>query len=41
MAYDALGNIASKTGVGSYLYGAGTAGPHAVTSIAGTVNGAP
>ena len=39
VAYDALGDITSKTGVGTYTYGAGAAGPHAVTSIAGTVNG--
>ena len=32
VSYDALGNIKSKTGVGSYTYGAGTAGPHAVTA---------
>ena len=32
VSYDALGNIKSKTGVGSYTYGAGTAGPHAVTT---------
>ena len=30
--YDALGNIEFKSDVGSYLYGAGGAGPHAVTS---------
>jgi len=34
-SYDALGNILSKTGVGTYTYGAGSAGPHAVTSISG------
>lgn len=37
VSYDAIGNIKSKTGVGSYSYGATcngvTAGPHAVTSI--------
>lgn len=38
VSYDNLGNIASKTGVGTYSSGNG-AGPHAVTSIAGTVNG--
>ena len=32
VSYDALGNIKRKTGVGSYTYGAGNAGPHAVTS---------
>ena len=33
LTYDALGNIKTKTGVGSYTYGSGTAapGPHAVT----------
>ncbi|MEP7166604.1 MAG: FG-GAP-like repeat-containing protein [Candidatus Woesebacteria bacterium] len=35
LAYDGLGNITSKSDVGTYTYGAG-AGPHAVTSIAGT-----
>ncbi len=42
-SYDAKGNILTKTGVGSYTYGAvgascaagSIAGPHAVTSIAG------
>ena len=34
--YDSTGNITSKTGVGSYLYGEGTAGPHAVTTAGGT-----
>jgi RHS repeat-associated protein len=38
VAYDALGNITSKSDVGSYGYGSG-AGPHAVTFISGTVNG--
>ena len=33
VSYDALGNIMSKTGVGSYTYGAGSAGRHAVTRI--------
>lgn len=37
MAYSASGNIAFKSGVGSYIYGQGTAGPHAVTR-AGNVN---
>ena len=32
VTYDALGNIKSKTGVGNYAYGAGNAGPHAVTT---------
>ena len=35
VTYDSRGNIKSKTGVGTYRYGAGTAGPHAVTSIVG------
>ncbi len=40
VAYDALGNITSKTGVGTYSYpAAGQARPHAVSSITGTVNG--
>jgi len=39
VAYDTLGNIASKSDVGSYTYGAGAAGPHAVTSVTGTVDG--
>ncbi len=33
--YDAVGNILSKSDVGSYTYGEGGAGPHAVTSISG------
>ncbi|MEI9988951.1 MAG: RHS repeat-associated core domain-containing protein [Rhizomicrobium sp.] len=40
VGYDALGNITAKSDVGTYSYpGAGTAHPHAVSSIAGTVNG--
>jgi RHS repeat-associated protein len=39
VGYDVLGDIISKTDVGTYTYGAGAPGPHAVTSIAGTVNG--
>ena len=39
VGYDVLGDIISKTGVGTYTYGAGAPGPHAVTSIVGTVNG--
>jgi RHS repeat-associated protein len=35
LTYDASGNILTKTGVGSYGYGAGSAGPHAVTSAGG------
>jgi RHS repeat-associated protein len=38
VVYDAIGNILSKTGVGAYSYNAGTR-PHAIDSIAGTVNG--
>ncbi len=38
IGYDALGDITSKSDVGTYAYGSG-AGPHAVTSITGTVNG--
>ncbi|MGH8371653.1 MAG: RHS repeat domain-containing protein [Gammaproteobacteria bacterium] len=37
-AYDAIGNITSKSDTGTYTYG-GTAGPHAVTSIAGVQPG--
>ncbi len=36
--YDTIGNLTFKTGVGNYVYGAGTAGPHAVSSITGTIN---
>ncbi len=36
--YDSAGDIHSKTGIGTYSYGSG-AGPHALTSIVGTVNG--
>ncbi len=42
MTYAASGNILTKTGVGTYSYGTNVtsgAGPHAITSIAGTVNG--
>ncbi len=35
VSYDALGSILSKTGVGTYTYGAGSAGPHAVSKAAG------
>jgi YD repeat-containing protein len=44
VAYDALGNITSKSDIGAYTYGPGTtctnvfAGPHAVSSVAGTKN---
>ena len=34
VAYDAIGNITYKSDVGTYTYGQGGAGPHAVTSIA-------
>jgi len=34
LAYDAIGNIATKSDVGSYNYGS-SAGPHAVTSAGG------
>lgn len=36
--YDALGNITYKSDTGTYTYG-GTAGPHAVTSITGSLPG--
>jgi RHS repeat-associated protein len=40
VGYDALGNITSKTGVGTYGYpSAGSARPHALSSVSGTVNG--
>lgn len=40
MSYNALGNITYKSDAGTYAYPAiGTARPHAVSSIAGTVNG--
>ena len=35
VTYDALGNIVNKSDVGNYSYGAGNAGPHAVTSAGG------
>ena len=44
VAYDALGNITSKSGIGAYTYGPGNvcsnafAGPHAVSAVAGTKN---
>lgn len=40
--YDEIGNLLTKTGVGSYTYpasGTSSVRPHAVASIAGTVNG--
>ena len=40
VGYDNLGNITSKSDVGTYSYpGVGSAQPHGVSSIAGTVNG--
>ena len=33
VVYDPLGNITTKSDVGVYTYGAGTAGPHALTGI--------
>ncbi|MEI9988944.1 MAG: FG-GAP-like repeat-containing protein [Rhizomicrobium sp.] len=40
VGYDALGNITSKSDIGTYSYpSAGSARPHAVASIVGTVNG--
>ena len=40
VAYDVLGSITSKTGVGTYHYPApGAVLPHAVNAITGTVNG--
>lgn len=36
--YDATGNIAWKTGVGTYTYGENGAGPHAVTTVTGALN---
>ena len=39
-SYDLLGNITAKSDIGTYSYPAtGQAGPHAVTSITGTING--
>jgi RHS repeat-associated protein len=43
VGYDAVGNITSKSGVGTYHYptpGSSSVRPHAVSSITGTVNGA-
>jgi RHS repeat-associated protein len=40
VGFNAVGNIISKTGVGTYTYPAAGAGrPHAVSSVSGTVNG--
>jgi len=39
VAYNSIGNITSKSGVGTYTYPtAGSSRPHAVSSIAGTLN---
>ena len=35
LSYDGIGNITSKSDVGTYTYGAGSAGPHAVTGAGG------
>jgi len=35
VSYDPIGNITSRSDVGTYTYGGNGAGPHAVTSIAG------
>ncbi|MES1944210.1 hypothetical protein PC39_08844 [Salinisphaera sp. PC39] len=35
VSYDAIGNITSKSSVGSYTYGQNNAGPHAVTQVTG------
>lgn len=35
LTYDDLGNITSKVGIGNYTYGAGSAGPNAVTNANG------
>ncbi|HEX6705225.1 MAG TPA: Ig-like domain-containing protein [Albitalea sp.] len=42
VGYDAIGNIQSKSGVGTYAYnasGAASVRPHAVSGVTGTVNG--
>ncbi|MEI9997500.1 MAG: RHS repeat-associated core domain-containing protein [Rhizomicrobium sp.] len=42
VSYDAVGNITAKSDVGTYAYptpGPGSVRPHAVSAIAGTVNG--
>jgi RHS repeat-associated protein len=40
IAYDQVGNITSKSDVGTYSYpSSGSARPHAISSITGTVNG--
>jgi len=38
-SYDAVGNLITKSDTGTYTYGQNGAGPHAVTSINGTLNG--
>ena len=35
LTYDAIGNILTKSDVGTYIYGQNGAGPHALTSISG------
>jgi len=35
LTFNAIGNITNKSDVGNYSYGAGSAGPHAVTSAGG------
>ena len=35
LTYNAIGNITGKSDVGSYSYGAGAAGPHAITGAGG------
>ena len=37
LTFNAIGNITNKSDVGNYSYGAGTAGPHAVTSAGGQI----
>ncbi len=38
--YDSVGDIMSRSDVGTHAYGGTGAGPHALSSTAGTVNGA-
>jgi len=37
ISYNGIGNITNKSDVGSYTYGAGNAGPHAVTGAGGAI----
>jgi RHS repeat-associated protein len=37
-SYSTIGDIVTKSDVGTYYYGAGGAGPHALTKISGTTN---